>query len=83
MTTRVNLEFVAFADRIDLSIQQFDVVDGVLHSGGYGHLMLALNVLIGGSSQLTSGESDDFEVQLYLSTDDDLSTDGDRRVSIF
>lgn len=79
----IQVGIIAFSDNIDLSIQQFDIVDGILYSGGYGHLMLALKVLIGGSYQLTPGVSGSYEVQLYLSTDKDISTDIDRRVCTF
>ena len=58
------------------------MVDGILHSGSFGHLMLALKILMGGSYQLTPAVNGNYKVQLYLSTDDDISTDLDIKVCI-
>ena len=67
---------------MDLSILQFDLVNDVIYSNGYGHLTLALKVDIGGDYVLnpTSGTSQTHKTRLFISTDDTIDDTFDLQV---
>lgn len=65
-----------FTDHIDLSVQQFDVPHHTLYSDGFAELLLAVKVDIGGKYLLDPDPDkvqQDYDVQIYLSEDRDIS----------